>query len=130
MTKDRRKKTCPNGDCEFHNKIKQSIDMNYCPKCGKKLILVCANHGCFNEIEDRGKEHYYCDRCDEEKKDRQQKHKDTAKEYAVKAGQAVEGAVFAVGVGIVKKLSSDGQKSAIKAGTKYVKDAAKFVVKK
>lgn len=130
MAADRRKKGCPNENCELHNKVKQNINVNYCPNCGKKLILICANHGCFNEIEDRGQEHYYCDRCDGEKRDRKQKRKDTAKKYVTKAGKVVAAPALAVGVKVVKNVSKDGQKAATKAGVEFVENVVKAVVKK
>ncbi|TDP53706.1 hypothetical protein [Aminicella lysinilytica] len=130
MAKDRRKKGCPNENCKLHNKVKQDIAANYCPNCGEKLIFICANNGCFNEIEERGQEHYYCDRCAGEKKDRKQKRKDTAKKYAMRAGGVVVTPVVVAGANIIKEVSKDGQKAAAKAGVEFVENAVKAVVKK
>ncbi len=49
---DVRKKGCPNERCiQFFNKVKHSSDINYCPKCGTKLIYVCSKWSATIKVE-------------------------------------------------------------------------------
>jgi predicted amidophosphoribosyltransferase len=51
MSKDNRKKGCPNSDCQMNiKKIRQSTENDFCPKCATRLVFVCSK--CFDEIED------------------------------------------------------------------------------
>ena len=119
---DRRKKGCPNEHCIQHiNKVKNNAEFDYCPKCGSKLIFVCAK--CFSEIEDIDLRHRICVRCkaeaDEKRAQAIEKGKDIDK-------KSVAAPVIAIGAGIVANV----QKDAIKKGAQVVKNAANIILKK
>ena len=72
MIIDRRKKGCPNENCEMHKKKKmQTLENDYCPKCGTKLVYVCMK--CFKQIEDNGPKHRICSLCDAKEEEKKQK---------------------------------------------------------
>lgn len=128
---DRRKKGCPNEGCILHTKkVKQNAENDFCSKCGTKLIFVCANSKCFDEIEDLGPKHRICSRCEIEIQEKKQKVVDGVKNVAGKAGKAVVAVATPVVVGIAGKVVKDGQKGAINAGVKAVEGVVKNIVKK
>jgi len=119
---DRRKKGCPNEHCIQHiNKVKNNAEIDYCPKCGSKLIFVCAK--CFSEIEDIDLRHRICIRCKTEEEEKRakaiEKGKDIAKKYVAMP-------VIGIVVGIVANV----QKDVIKKGTEFAKIAADSILKK
>lgn len=122
---DKRSKGCPNIICEQHKKkVKYKADNDFCPKCGTRLIYVCAK--CFKEIEDIDEKHRICRGCEADALEKKEKVRDGA----VKAGKAVVGLASTVVVGVATNLKKDGTKAAIKTGTKFVETAAKAVLKK
>lgn len=123
---DRRKKGCPNEHCVQHiNKVKHEFEIDYCPKCGTKLIYVCAK--CFCEIEDIDSKHRICLRCkteaDEKRAQAIDKGKDIAKKYVFIP-------IAAVGTAIITNVAKDAQKDVIKKGTKVAKDTVRVLLKK
>ncbi len=126
---DKRKKGCPNETCDAHiKKIKWKASDNYCSKCSAKLVFICPK--CFREIEDKDEKHILCARCQEEIDEKKAKVVDGVKTSAKNAGKFVAAGVAAVGVEIVRRVSNDAKKEAVKSGVKVVKDAAKAVRKK
>ena len=122
MMNDRRKKGCPNEHCVQHiNKVKHESEIDYCPKCGTKLIFVCAK--CFSEIEDIDTKHRIWLRCKTEAEEKRAqtigKGKDIAEKY-------VAGPLLTVVTGVVVTV----QKDAIKKGATVVKNVAKTVLKR
>ena len=129
MANDKRKKGCPNEQCEMHvKKVKQKASINFCPICGTKLIYVCAK--CFTEIEDVDDKHRVCKLCEAEAVEKRKKRVDGAKKVAGKAGKGVVGAVVPVAAGIVHAVVKNGQKDAVKKGVKVVEDVANAALKK
>ena len=125
MTTDKRKKGCPNEDCERHQKkIMLKATEEFCPKCGAKLIFVCAK--CFREIDDIDEKHKICSLCEAEA----QEKKDAAADKAKKAGKAVAGVITPIIVGVAGKVIKDGQKGAINKGVKAVEQVAQEIIKK
>lgn len=119
---DRRKKGCPNEQCVQHiNKVKHESEIDYCPKCGTKLIFVCAK--CFCQIEDIDPKHRICLRCKTEAEEKRAHNIDKGKDIAKKY---VAAPLLTVGAGIVAVV----QKDAIKKGVTVVKDVAKTVMKR
>lgn len=90
--KDKRVKGCPNANCPEHiNKVKYTADDNYCKKCGKQLIFVCAK--CHKEIEDIAG-HRLCMDCEAVLKDDGGKVAHAAKDAGRKVKKkAIKGAV-------------------------------------
>lgn len=128
---DRRKKGCPNESCILYTKkVKQSAENDFCPKCGTKLIYVCAHAKCFDEIEDLGPKHRICSSCEIEIQEKKQKVADGAKNVVGKAGKAVVAVAAPVVVGVAGKVVKDGQKGAINAGVKAVEGVVKNIIKK
>lgn len=124
MSKDRRVKGCPNEECVMHlDKKKIDADDEFCPKCGTKLIYVCAK--CFTEIEDLGLKHKKCKRCEAETEAKKEKAKDIAKGAAGKVGAAG----VAVGSAIVAGMQKEGVKQAATVGKEVVKKAVEVVPK-
>ena len=122
---DKRSKGCPNIICEQHKKkVKYKADNDFCPKCGTRLIYVCAK--CFKEIEDIDEKHRICRSCDADVLEKKEKVKDGV----LKAGKAAASLAGTVAVGVAANLKKDGTKAVIKAGTKFVETAAKTVLKK
>lgn len=124
MSKDRRSKGCPNEKCVMHiDKKTLNADNDFCPKCGTKLIYVCAK--CFTEIEDIGETHRKCKRCEAEADAKKERAKETAKKAAGKVG-----AVGATVVGaVIAGAQKEGVKQAASAGAEVVKKAAEAVPK-
>ena len=122
---DRRSKGCPNINCEEHKKkAKHKVDDDFCPRCGTRLIYVCAK--CFKEIEDIDEEHRICRGCEAVALEKREKVKDGA----MKAGKAAAGLASTVVVGIATNLKKDGTKAAVSKGTKLAKEIGKVVLKK
>ena len=125
MATDKRKKGCPNENCERHrNKIMLKATEEYCPKCGTKLIFVCAK--CFREIEDIDSNHRICSLCEVER----QEKKEAAAEKAKKAGKAVGGVVTSVIIAAGGKIVKDFQKDSTKAIAKAAMAAGAKIFKK
>ena len=124
MAKDLRKKGCPDPQC-IMNKKKQkfSADFNVCPVCGSQLVYVCAN--CFSRIEDIDSKHRICAVCDAKKYDRKEKQKKVVQ----KAGKAVLGAGVVVAVGILKNVKEGAQKTAVKEGSRLIKEHGPKIIK-
>ena len=122
---DKRSKGCPNVNCEQHKKkVKHKADDDFCPKCGTRLIYVCAK--CFKEIEDIDEKHRICRGCEADALEKKEKVKDGA----LKAGKTAASLAGTVVVGVAAAVKNDGTKAAIKAGTKFVESAAKTILKK
>ena len=100
MTKDTRKKGCPNPGCEKNqNHFKYNADDVYCTLCSEKLVYVCKSKKCFKRIEDTDINHKYCAICEAKWEDRKKKEKDQAKKIAAGAGAfllTVGGVVYRV----------------------------------
>ncbi len=125
MATDKRKKGCPNEECEQHQKkIKLKATESYCSKCGTKLIYVCAK--CFQEIEDIDPKHRICIRCEAESHDQKKAISGKAK----MAGKGAAAAAGAFGVGIVAKASKKLVSDAANKIVKVVENAAKNRFKK
>lgn len=129
MSNDRRSKGCSNENCEMHiNKVMQKSFYDYCPKCGTKLIFVCAK--CFKEIENIDEKHKICNLCAAEAEDKRAERIEKIKKAGTAAGKAVAGVAAPVVAGIVGKVVKDGQNGAIKRGVKIVEGVAKEILKK
>lgn len=129
MIIDNRKKGCPNELCQLNEKKKlQKAEIDYCPKCGTKLVYVCTK--CFSEIEDLGPKHKICSRCDAEAQEKKKAIVDGVKGAGGKAAKAIGGAAAGIAVGVGGKVLKDGKKGAIDAGVKFVEGAAKAMLKK
>ena len=129
MVSDKRKKGCPNESCEMHKKkVMQKSEIDYCSKCGAKLIYVCSK--CFKEIEDIDKKHRICCFCEANLEEKRSNRIEKVKVGAGKAGKVVVSVVSPIVLGVVGKVIKDGQKEAINAGVKTVESVAKAVLKK
>ena len=125
MANDRRKKGCPDSNCEMNRKKhKYNSSDKYCIKCGSELVYVCSR--CFAKIDDLGPDHKICANC--ELKD------DALKDKVIGFGKKAF-----VGLGGVALLGikDEALKEAKKFGTYVVKKgvevaghAAKAVLKK
>ena len=123
MAKDNRKKGCPNRNCTYNQKkVFQKADVNYCPKCGTPLVLVCAK--CFSEIEDRGFEHKICAHCEAKAEQNMDKVKDGLK----KAGQVAVSTAVALGGAIASKALPQVKKVVADKGAKIAVDVVKHIV--
>lgn len=124
MSKDNRKKGCPNINCQMNvKKVKQTAENDFCPKCGTKLIFVCSK--CFDEIEDLGKKHRICKKCEIEAAEKAAKGKAKAKDIVGKGLKAV-GTVAMVGV---TAFTSEGGKQVRKKAAEVGKKAAQVAFK-
>ena len=124
MTKDNRKKGCPNLNCVYNqDKVFQKADVNYCPKCGTPLMYVCAK--CFGEIEDNGPDHKICAHC-EAKADQ---NLDRIKDGLKKAGQVAGSAAVALGGAVAAKAFPQVKKVVVDKGSRIVVDAVKHIMK-
>ena len=124
MSKDKRKKGCKNVECQMSiKKVKQTAENDFCPKCGTKLIFVCAK--CFDEIEDRDIKHRICKKCEIEAEEKVAKRKQQAKKIAGKGVAVVSGTIM-VGV---KAFTSEGGKQVRKHVAEAGKKAAQVVFK-
>ena len=125
MVTDRRKKGCPNESCERHQKkIMLKATEEYCPKCGTKLIYVCAK--CFREIEDIDPKHRICSLCEAAG----QEKKDAAAGKVKSAGKAVAGVVTPVIIAAGGKIVKDLQKDSTKKIAKVVEETAAKMIRK
>ncbi len=128
MVIDKRKKGCPNEKCEMHKKKKfQSLENDYCPKCGTKLVFVCTK--CFRQIEDIDYKHRICSLCEAKEAEKKQRMKDNA----VNVGR-VAAAVAAPAVGLIgkagKKVFDDNKSVIINNGAKIIENGINKVLKK
>lgn len=113
--KDKRAKGCPTENCVMHTeKVKQSADNDFCPKCGAKLVYVCQK--CFRQIEDVDPKHQICELCEAKAEEKHREWKDKAKGIAAKGIIPVA----AIGAGIVNKVGKDFEKEVINKGAKVV----------
>lgn len=109
MPKDKRKKGCPNKNCEMHANGKfQTVENDFCPKCGAELVFVCSK--CFTEIEDKGAAHRICKGC-EAKADQK---KEEVKDAIVEVGG---------------KIIAGGAALAMYAGHSFTKGGGKIIAK-
>ena len=104
-------------------KVKQTAENDFCPKCGTKLIFVCAK--CFDEIEDRDIKHRICKKCEIEAEEKAAKRKQQAKKIAGKGAKAL-GAVAMIGI---SAFSKEGTKQIKKGVENAGKRAAEIVFK-
>lgn len=119
---DKRKKGCPNMECEAHkNKVKRNADDSFCPKCGSSLVFVCAK--CFDEIEDLGESHRICLGCEAEAESKKEKAKDMAKNFGKGAFEAGAVVLAAAKKEAVKEVA----KGAAKVAGKVVKGIPKII---
>ena len=102
---------CTNDDCAMkHKKTKFKADDLFCPKCGTKLVYVCAD--CHEPVEKMNIK--YCGQC--------QEIRNTNKERKI---------AFLAGVGpaVLQFVNKDsfkkGAKTAVEAGGKVVKKVVK-----
>ena len=118
-----RVKGCPNEQCENHiHQVKQYEGDEYCPKCGSRLVYVCAN--CFQEIENQEDVHRFCNWCEAAGVGKRVRRRDSAKNMAIKAGGiALKYIITPVGIGLLEVAVSKGQKGAVKVGTKLIDKA-------
>lgn len=113
--KDKRAKGCPTENCVMHTeKVKQSADNDFCPKCGAKLVYVCKK--CFRQIEDVDPKHQICELCEAKAEEKHREWKDKAKGIAAKGIIPVA----AIGASIVNKVGKDFEKEVINKGAKVV----------
>ena len=126
---DLRKKGCPNPNCPLNkNKKKQSLKIEYCPKCGTKLVYVCAK--CFREIKDEGPNHRICLRCEAEAEEKRDQMIDRAKGVGMKAVQGVGVIAAGAAVKVVKERGTKIADAAIKNGGKILGGVVKAVIHK
>lgn len=124
MSKDKRKKGCPNTICEMHeNKVKQKKENDYCPKCGAKLIYVCSK--CFKEIQDIDTNHHICKKCEIEKEEKVAKRKEAVKKCSV----PVIAVVTSLGTAAADSFKKEGKNHMKKLGSDFGKKVAKKVFK-
>ena len=129
MAADRRKKGCPNEECERHqNKVKLKATEEFCPKCGTPLIFVCAK--CFREIEDIDPKHRICKLCEAKQEEKRaeivKKVKRGGEKAAVKAGEIAGNIAGGVGGKVVKNV----QGQVIDKGAKAINGVVDKVLKK
>lgn len=125
MSKDKRKKGCPNTNCQMHIKeVKQDAENEFCSKCASKLVFVCTK--CFSEIEDKGAKHRICEIC----KAKQQEKREKAKEQAKGVAKIAVVPVGAVAKVAVDAFVGESKQVVVKKAAKIGKDAAKVVLKK
>ena len=121
---DKRKKGCPNQACQMHiKKVKYSADDAFCPKCGNRLIYVCAK--CFGEIEDINEKHRICRACELKKEETGAKRK----EQAINVGKKVGGVAVGIGAACVSSFVSETNKQFRKKAVDVSKKAAQMVFK-
>ncbi len=136
MVIDKRKKGCPNEKCEMHKKKKfQSLENDYCPKCGTKLVFVCTK--CFRQIEDIDYKHRICNLCEakeEEKKQNVINGIKKAKGAAVGIGGIIGTALLIPAKDVVfdagKKVFDDNKNVIIENGAKIIENGINKVLKK
>lgn len=81
--KDKRVKGCIDDSCQAHiEKRKYKAEEEFCSKCGKPLVFVCAE--CHKQIEDEYS-HRYCMLCEAQKKHHGGKIKHELKKFGDKA---------------------------------------------
>lgn len=124
MTKDKRKKGCPDTDCQRNiKKVKQDADNDFCPKCGVRLVFVCAK--CFDEIEDIDANHRICKKCEIEAEEKSAKRKERAKHVGVELVTAGGTVAMVVVKAFKSETTKEFGKKAADLGTK----AAQAVLK-
>ncbi len=125
MAADKRKKACPNEECERHQKkIMLKATEEFCPKCGTKLIYVCAK--CFREIEDIDPKHKICSLCEA----KEQEKKVAAADKAAKAGKVAAGFVGTIVIGAGAKIAKNLEKDAIDKTVEIAEQVVKKVTNK
>ena len=141
MSRDSRKKGCPNEGCDMNKKKHRfKADDKFCSKCGTELVFVCPK--CFSRITDDGPHHKYCALCEAKqvkptpirKVQRAVRHvqhagkkvrsgakntKDKVGRKVKRAGDDVKGAIEANNV----------QEELLNAGVKAVKDIGEVAIK-
>lgn len=123
--KDKRAKGCPTENCVMHTeKVKQSADNDFCPKCGAKLVYVCKK--CFRQIEDIDPKHQICELCEAKAEEKHREWKEQANGI-VTAAAAVGTAIAA---GFVNGLKKEAINKGVKEGVKVVDKAVEAVFKK
>lgn len=105
-------------------KVKQSADNDFCPKCGATLVYVCKK--CFRQIEDVDPKHQICKLCEAKAEEKHRERKEKAKSVAAKV--TVIGA--GIGAGIANKVGKDFEKEVINKCAKVVDKAVEAVFKK
>lgn len=125
MPKDKRKKGCPNKNCEMHaNGEFQTVENDFCPKCGAELVFVCSK--CFTEIEDKGIKHHKCEHCKLEAQEKREKIKETIKD----ASKPIITGLGGVATVAVTSFSKDLTKHAEEIGKVAAEKAIKVVLRK
>ncbi len=125
--KDTRKKGCPNENCVINQKEeKLRNDIDYCPKCGTKLVYVCANKGCYNKLTGTKFKDRVCEECSEKAENKKAYQREKAKELA---GSAV---VFAKEHGAEAVAQAVGPKAVeiAKKGKPVIEKAVRIVIKR
>lgn len=129
MANDRRKKCCPNEQCEMHKKKKtKKASEKYCSICGTQLVYVCAK--CFKEIEDKGVEHRVCRHCEAQSNSRTAEFADKGKQILEYAGPALivpaGKAVLEKAAPVVKPIFDSGKNAFME---EFKKEAKKNAVR-
>lgn len=126
---DLRKKGCPNPNCPMHQRrVKQGVDVKYCPECGTKLVFVCAK--CFKEIEDKGPKHRICLHCEADAEEKRAKAVGQVKDVAGKAAQAVGVVAAGAAMKVVREQGVKMVDVVVKNGGKVLGSVAKAVIHK
>ncbi len=131
---DTRKKGCPNIECVINKEEKKlKNDMDFCPKCGTKLIYVCSNKDCYNELTSEKFKDTICNECktksENKKAERKEKRKeiaDKSKEFVKEHGKDIVETAFTVGTAVVNAKG----KGAASVGKAVGKSIVNKVVKK
>jgi hypothetical protein len=131
MTKDTRKKACPNENCEMYHNYKYDVTDLYCKKCGNELVLVCAASGCYKKLDDEGPEHRICAGCSAKRDDRKVKVIKTG-ERVVSTVLTTGGAVAVAGAKLAKDVatSDEVRKVVNKTAGKAMEKAAGKLINK
>ncbi len=88
---DTRKKGCPNTECIINKEEKKwKNDFDYCPKCGTKLVFVCSNKDCYNELTSPKFKDTVCDECKEKVELKKVEQKEKRKELTEKSVEFVK----------------------------------------
>lgn len=107
---------CTNDDCAMkHKKKKFKPDDLFCPKCGTKLVYVCAD--CHDPVEKMNNK--YCGTCQESRDAKKVARKDAAIKVAEK--------VVPVALPVIAKDPKMAVKAVGAAGGKAVKTVVKIV---
>ena len=118
---DHRKKMCPNPECTLNKQQKlQKAENEFCPKCGEKLVFVCAK--CHSQIEDLGSKHKVCELCDIEAHERISQFCQKAWNVAGKGVKWVGGIAIPIVIGAFKNEIAGAVKGGVEIAKDFIKD--------